>query len=341
MAPGAPAAHGSTVTVPPARVSAFALALLGACGGKTPLGPLDDAGPRAPTDAGVDAGPADGGTDGGPGFAADCPRDLETAPLTPITLEGGWVPAEVALAASEWEVVERPEGSSSTPTGPVPGLVLSWAPDVVGPYVARLSVEADDGRVARCETRVVARAPEGLRVELFWNPPDRSCDAFPELVDCDESDLDLHLLRPGDERWFDIDGDCHYANCEPDDGPLDWFEPGDRGDDPRLDLDDVEGFGPENVNVDRPPAGVYRVGVHGYDTVGETARATVRVFCGARGDDVPAWEARGVEVPAAVGPDKPFWRVADVAVDDLGRCRVEPVTGADRLVGEAQARRQR
>src|SRR5690606_29907608 len=118
-----------------------------------------------------------------------------------------------------------------------------YTPDIAGDYTLRLRVQDDSGHLAECTTIVRAVATEGLRVEIFW--------------DTNGTDMDTHLLHPNARTW-NSNLDCYYGNCI---GGLSWSDPG-RADDPSLDIDDVDGFGPENINIMTPAAGTYRVGVH-------------------------------------------------------------------------------
>ncbi len=90
--------------------------------------------------------------------------------------------------------------------------------------------------------------------------------------------MDLHLLAPGGEPRSDLD--CHYQNCLG--GSLDWGVIGNRDDDPKLDLDDIPGVGPENINIKTPAPGTYTVFVHDYPyTTYEPSNAvTVKVHIG-------------------------------------------------------------
>lgn len=130
---------------------------------------------------------------------------------------------------------------------------------------------------------------------------------------CGQSDLDLHFIGPdgvlgdygacgptstaaaaggscGDVAFCAEESDehvdtcrsegldCAFANRSPDWG----VEPGvrnGRADDPRLDIDDVRGAGPEVVSLNTPPDGTYRVVVHYcLDRIGEPTDATVQIF---------------------------------------------------------------
>jgi hypothetical protein len=103
----------------------------------------------------------------------------------------------------------------------------------------------------------------GLHIVLDWN------------TDC--TDVDLHLLRPGG-TLFDCVSDCYFANMSPD-----WGVQGDYIDDPFLDYDDVDGFGPENLNVSAPVPGKYEVIIHYYADSHEgcggwPSDATVKIY---------------------------------------------------------------
>ena len=272
---------------------------------------------------------------------AICPGTLVTTPLTPVDVVGNGVD-DGSIASYLWELVSQPAGSSADPPSPPNMARTRFTPDVAGEYGLRLSVTDDDGNVATCDVLVRAVPQEGLRVEIFWNPPDTSCDESP-VRPCDDTDVDVHVLRPGMETWFDLSGDCHYANCNSMSGfSLEWGGAG-MDDNPSLDLDDVEGFGPENINVDRPAPGTYRVGVHLYDgsSLGR-ADVTVNIYCGM--STMPVRTFGPTRLTGGGTPDSnPFWRVADVTTAPGSTCTITDLSigGRPNVVPRFEAERMR
>ena len=267
---------------------------------------------------------------------AICPMTLVTTPLSTVEVMGAGVD-DGRIVSYRWALVSRPPASSADPPAPSDAARTRFTPDVAGEYVLRLTVTDDHGETATCDVLVQAVPQEGLRVEVFWNPPDRSCDDVGGPM-CDDTDVDTHLLRPGTEPWFDFAGDCHYANCTG--GGLDWGAPG-PADDPRLDLDDVEGFGPENINVDRPVPGTYRVGVHLFDgaSLGR-ASVTVNIYCGM--STTPARTFGPTVLTGSSGPDRnPFWRVADVTLGAACSITDLSVAGRPNITTSSEAQRVR
>ncbi len=124
-----------------------------------------------------------------------------------------------------------------------------YTPDMIGQYTARLTVTNSIGMSDQCTTDFEALPPEGLWIEMYWT--------------LSEDDIDLHMLAPGGTPWTNTD--CHFGNCIGNWGNLDWGQPGYDGDNPSLDLDDIPGTGPENINMlDPEPAGIYTVFAHDY-----------------------------------------------------------------------------
>ena len=95
-------------------------------------------------------------------------------------------------------------------------------------------------------------------------------------------DLDLHLIK--DNGIFESEADCYYANCVAGNGfsMLDWGRMGSVDDDPFLDLDDIDGLGPENINILEPSEGSYTVVVHDYpgSDYPDTNIASVKIHLG-------------------------------------------------------------
>jgi hypothetical protein len=186
---------------------------------------------------------------------AVCYADPDT--VEAIHGETDWVgtdsydPAGRALAAYEWTLISAPAGSSATmPAGTM--VRRNFTPDLVGTYEAQLIVENEDGqRSEPCYATLEATPSGDLWVEMFWT---RSGD-----------DMDLHLVRPvaDAERALTTNDDCYYANCTGI-SSRDWGVRGDTSDNPILDLDDIPGVGPENINVDSPENGTFTVFVHDY-----------------------------------------------------------------------------
>lgn len=231
---------------------------------------------------------------------AICPDHVDTTPLSSATVTGMAVDDGV-IVSTTWRNVSRPPGSRAADLSPADALTTVVPTDLAGEYPIELAVVDDDGNRATCTTIVRAIATEGLRVEVFWNT--------------DGTDMDTHVMRPGGTTW-NGENDCNFRNCTPGQ-VLDWGTPGVTEDDPHLDIDDTDGFGPENVNVDRPAPGVYRVGIHAWRGAGST---TVRIYCGGS-----TTEPRQTFGPRTISSDQDqFWRVADVAIDGTS-CTITPL----------------
>ena len=164
-----------------------------------------------------------------------------------------------------WTLYSSPPGATSTMPGGTANR-RGFTPDVAGEYIGELVVTDNDGLVSEpCYATLNATAGDGLWVESFWT---NSGD-----------DMDLHLLDDG--GVLTTDSDCYFANCTW--GSLNWGGAG-TSDDPILDLDDIPGTGPENINIDSPARGTYTVYVHDYPGSVYTSRndVTVNVYLAGR-----------------------------------------------------------
>ena len=171
-----------------------------------------------------------------------------------------------------WTVAEAPAGSSSAFV-PDNGTETSFFVDLAGRYVLNLEVVDNRGCVSDpAPVTLVSRPDEDIHVQLVWSTP-----ADPDESDTGfgaGSDLDLHVVHPNG-CWEDSTWDCHFRAREPN-----WGNPARSDDDPSLDIDDTDGAGPENINLDNPESGTnYRVGVHYYNDHGYgVSYATLRLY---------------------------------------------------------------
>ena len=100
-------------------------------------------------------------------------------------------------------------------------------------HTATLELVASHGAVTRVEASARTVAPDPvdteIAIEMRWNTS--------------RTDFDLHLVRAGGPLFASND-DCYWANKNPS-----WGIDGNRLDDPFLDRDDTDGFGPETINL--------------------------------------------------------------------------------------------
>lgn len=161
-----------------------------------------------------------------------------------------------SIAEYIWAVESRPSGSTSQIQNPS-SATPSFFVDLAGIYRIRLQVRDTRGMLscqpAYLELNAIPR--EIIHVQLTWNT--------------NEGDMDLHLVRPGGSLWSS--GDCYFSNKTPNWGTFGR---------PRLDIDRQRGYGPENINLNDPGTGTYKVYVHYWNTWGETRTVgvTVRIY---------------------------------------------------------------
>ena len=110
----------------------------------------------------------------------------------------------------------------------------------------------------------------------------------------------LHVLSP-EGCWEDRQWDCHFRTPS-----ADWGVAGFTGDDCSLDRDDTDGWGPENVSLDDPAAGTFKVGVHYWSDHGfGVSYATVIITL----DGIVAYEVRDKALPSTGS----WWEVCAVS----------------------------
>lgn len=216
------------------------------------------------------------------------PEEIE--PLDTVRLDGrnSYSETEGAQVATyEWVLEQRPVGSTAILATPEMERTEVTC-DIAGDYQIRLVVWDDLG-VRSCNDAVVrftAQPSEDLHIQLVWDHP--------------SADFDLHLLREGGMP-FTHEGDTYFSNRLPQ-----WF-PDTPESNPSLDVDDSEGYGPENINIETPsPGSVWTVMVHYWNkqTDGDPyAVASVRLY--ARGQEV-------ADISQSFENDESMWTVAEI-----------------------------
>ena len=218
----------------------------------------------------------------------DDPDEIE--PLDTVRLDGrnSYTETEGAeIVSYEWVLEQRPVGSTtilSTPTNERTEIDC----DIAGDYQVRLQVWDDRG-IRSCNDAVVrftAQPKEDLHIQLVWDHP--------------TADLDLHLLREGGMP-FTHEGDTYFSNRLPQ-----WF-PDNPESNPSLDVDDNEGYGPENINIETPlPGSTWTILAHYWNkqTDGDPYTvASLRIY--ARGQEV-------ADISESLETDEVMWTVAEI-----------------------------
>ncbi len=229
--------------------------------------------------------------------------NVQVRPLDDVVLTG--MNSQPAIASGsitsyQWSIVEQPPESSvelsqpnametgfffSSSTGDRPGL------DVAGTFVVSLTVTDDQGLTSTNDARVTLSSvpSERLHVQLTW--------------DSQYNDLDLHLNRSGGP-YCDDDNSCNWQNCKATSfSPPEWDGVSGRtAGDPSLDVDDLTGYGPENINVDAPGNDTYTSAVHYFSGSVETY-ATVKIYVNG---------GLAFERSAQVSNSNDKWEVAEV-----------------------------
>lgn len=185
-------------------------------------------------------------------------------------------------------------------------ICFTAAINIAGEYQFQLTVEdkAGNKNCVDAKQTVLVIPDQAIHVELLWDTPGDT-DKFDKGLDAG-ADLDLHfshqtamkaqictnppkmcgasaclcqqdLDKDGTaDPWFNNPYDAYWFNAAPNWGSADPA----IDDNPSLDLDDTDGWGPENMNLNNPQNNtVYSVGVHYWDahTFGDSV-ANVRIY---------------------------------------------------------------
>ena len=200
-----------------------------------------------------------------------CPGAITADVLSTVSLAGSGSDPDGGTVTYQWSVTTRPTGSSSQPATATAASTNFYL-DASGSYTLQLCVTDDEGERACCSTPITSRPPGQLHVEVSWSTV--------------YGDVDGHLLnvtQSDPNGWFTVN-DCYWGNRTPD------WAPAGAATNPTLDIDDTDGYGPENTTIASMPAsGTYTVGLHYYcshsigsGTIGMgdgPTQATVRVYC--------------------------------------------------------------
>ncbi len=165
-----------------------------------------------------------------------------------------WFVSNSSCGHTGGSILTDPEGT---------GRFSTTIPVFCGTNVVRIVCRNDRG------SRVIVRRLEGtrcagrdLRVTLSWDMPGK--------------DLELHLLR-APRALNSMTDDCTWFTCMSPTG-LEWGVVGDATDNPRKDIDNTSSFGPENIFLDRAPAGTYFVMVEHWSRSGDPSTADLDVI---------------------------------------------------------------
>jgi hypothetical protein len=228
--------------------------------------------------------------------ASDCPVAIaefiaipeSIEPLDTLRLTGENSIASTSgssVVRYEWRLLDRPVGSSEDFSDPQSARTEITV-DVAGTYSFGLDVFDLEG-VKSCETAVLevdVIPSDDLLLQLVWSGQ--------------SSDFDIHVLREGGEL-FNHDGDCYFSNRQPQ-----WTSVPEEN--PEIDGDDDDGYGPENASIKHPRLGSnWRVFIHYWNKNADAPpiTATLRMF---------AYGQQVVEVSKTFSDDEFMWSALDI-----------------------------
>lgn len=254
------------------------------------------------------------------GNASKCPTPVivmdpgeQIEPQTVFKLKGSqsYAAPPAKITKYKWTALKTPPGAVGLhfvpndttadvkfgTDGTLNGQPINWL-TVAGEYQFKLQVWDDTGTesCAPAISTLLVIPSVGLHVELLWDTPE---DDTKDTGNGNGADLDLHFTHPKAmegqlcsatvtkqcqpdldkdskaDPWFHEVYDCYWYNPSPK-----WGSAASANDDPGLDLDDTDGWGPENLNMATPEDGMkYGVGVHYWDSFGYgNSTATVNIY---------------------------------------------------------------
>ncbi len=204
-------------------------------------------------------------------------EQVAAAPLDYIILDASESSDEDGrIVEFDWRVLDKPEDVDIDLSPPSEGQGETDDERVfrlltAGEYEIGLTVKDNDGFVSCNEATVTITAipNEQVHVELTWTNPED-----PDEQDDRGSDVDVHMVKMGPGKWFEAPYDIYFQNQGSGDDSGIW-----NPESPSLDIDDTDGAGPENIQMDDPArCQWYAVGVHYYKQLFGTAYATIRIY---------------------------------------------------------------
>ncbi len=223
---------------------------------------------------------------------------MQGRPLETVGFDGSQSVAfgGASIVEYQWSLVSRPDDTVVELSQSGNTVHNDLYLELSGSYEVELHVYDDEG-TRSCEParmRVDSVSGDAIHLQLVWDTPND-----PSRTNNSGADMDLHFLREGGE-WNSSPDDCYWLNMNPN-----WGDPNNNDMNPRLDIDEIHGWGPENINLLIPENGTtYSVGAyyfsdHGY---GESF-STVRIYI--HGD-------LRLELKRRRMTNWQFWHVADI-----------------------------
>ncbi len=159
--------------------------------------------------------------------------------------------ASVQLHPSIFQQIQPPSLRTIQSGDTITFGIEAHAVGLVNDYSTHLTIRWDGGAG-------FTRTHVALVVSVVAPPPTVTAMTIQQTWDADDTDVDLHLVRP-DAAYYSIPGDCHWRNRSPE-----WGDAADPTDNPYLDVDDTNGFGPEIITLEHTEQGRYLVYSHYY-----------------------------------------------------------------------------